>query len=160
MYLTHTVLPADLYVFDESMERLLVFTHETDFWELEDEQPMKCAASRFCMMYGFDLPPAAGYGTIRSLLLSEPAPDSSLSVELSLSCSKFFRQFTVTKQAKEDGAGYGYFFDFDEGTVYASLEEAEEAAVFGDLSLTEIAGMEDARFDLIAVDGRAPKAQP
>lgn len=156
MYLTHTVLPADLYVFDESMERLLVFTHETDFWELEDEQPMKCAASRFCMMYGFDLPPAADYGAIRSLLLSEPAPDSSLSVELSLSCSKFFRRFTVTKQAKEDGAGYGYFFDFDEGTVYASLEEAEEAAVFGGLSLTEIAGMEDARFDLIAVDGSRP----
>jgi hypothetical protein len=27
------------------------------------------------------------------------------------------------------------------------------AAVFGGLSLTEIAGMEDARFDLIAADG-------
>ena len=56
MYLTHTVLPADLYVFDERMEHLLVFTHETDYWELEDEQPMKCAASRFCMMSGFELP--------------------------------------------------------------------------------------------------------
>ena len=59
----------------------------------------------------------------------------------------------MTKRAWKDGAGYGYFFDFDEGTVYASLEEAEEAAVFGGLSLTEIAGMEDARFDLIAADG-------
>lgn len=156
MYLTHTVLPADLYVFDESMERLLVFTHETDFWELEDEQPMKCAASRFCMMYGFDLPDAADHGAIRSLLLSEPAPDAPLTVELSLSCSKFFRRFTVTKRARKDGAGYGYGFDFDPQAEYASWEEAEEAAVFGGLSLKEIAGMKDARFDLIAADGPDP----
>ena len=156
MYLTHTVLPADLYVFDESMERLLVFTHETDFWELEDEQPMKCAASRFCMMYGFDLPPAADYGDIRSSLLSEPAADAPFAVELSLSCSKFFRRFTVTKRAKEDGAGYGYGFDFDTQTEYATWEEAEKATVFGGLSLKEAAEMKDVRFDLIGTDEHKP----
>lgn len=56
MYLADRILPADLYVFDSSMEHLLVFTHENDYWELELEQPMKAAASRFCMMYGFELP--------------------------------------------------------------------------------------------------------
>ena len=53
-YLADRVLPDDLYVFDTGMERLLVFTHENDFWDLELEQPMKAAASRFCKMYGFD----------------------------------------------------------------------------------------------------------
>lgn len=54
MYLADKVLPDDLYVFDAAMEHLLVFTHENDYWELELEQPMKAAASRFCKMYGFE----------------------------------------------------------------------------------------------------------
>lgn len=54
MYLENTVLPEDLYVFDLSMEHMIVFTHENDFWGSELEQPMEAAASRVCMMYGFD----------------------------------------------------------------------------------------------------------
>lgn len=55
MYLADVVFPYDLYVFDDAMEHLLVFTHENDFWELELEEPMKAAASRFCKVYGFEL---------------------------------------------------------------------------------------------------------
>lgn len=106
MYLTHTILPADIYVFDVSMQHLLVFTHETDYWELEDEQPMKCAASRFCMMRGFELPEAVTYEKIRSMIASELAPDSSLEIEMSYSCSMEFRQFIVSKRTKEDNTGY------------------------------------------------------
>ncbi len=53
MYFPDAILPDDLYVFDAEMERLLVFTHETDCRDMELEQPMKAAESRFCMMYGF-----------------------------------------------------------------------------------------------------------
>lgn len=153
MYLTHLVLPADLYVFDESMEHLLVFTHETDYWELEDEQPMKCAASRFCMMCGFDLPEAVTYEKIRSMLTSELAPDSSLEIEMSYSCSMAFRQFIVSKWTKEDNTGYGYRFDFDSNTDYATWEEAEKAKVFNDKSLKEISELNGVRFDIIKIDG-------
>ena len=116
MYLAHTVLPADLYVFDESMEHMLVFTHETDYWELEDEQPMKCAESRFCMMCGFELPEAVTYETIQTMLAS----DASLEIELSYSCSMYFRQFIVSKRTKEDHTGYEYWFDFAPNTRYAT----------------------------------------
>lgn len=156
MYLAHTVLPADIYVFDESMEHLLVFTHETDYWELEDEQPMKCAASRFCMMCGFELPEAATYEKIRSMLASELAPDSSLEIEMSYSCPMFFRQFIVSKWTKEDNTGYEYWFDFDPNTDYATWEEAENAKVFNDLSLKEISELKGVRFDMIAIDGNTP----
>ena len=54
MYLANTVLPEDLYVFDGAMEHMLVFTHENDHWDLEIEQPMVAAASRYCMAYGFE----------------------------------------------------------------------------------------------------------
>ena len=153
MYLTHLVLPADLYVFDESMEHLLVFTHETDYWELEDEQPMKCAASRFCMMCGFELPEAVTYEKIRSMLTSELAPDSSLEIEMSYSCSMYFRQFIVSKWTKEDNTGYEYWFDFDANTNYSTWEEAENAKVFNDKSLKEISELNGVRFDIIKVDG-------
>ena len=153
MYLTHLVLPADLYVFDESMEHLLVFTHETDYWELEDEQPMKCAASRFCMMYGFELPEAVTYEKIRSMLTSELALDSSLEIEMSYSCSMYFRQFIVSKWTKEDNTGYEYWFDFDSNTNYPTWEEAENAKVFNNLSLIEVSELPGVRFDIIQIDG-------
>ena len=157
MYLTHLVLPADLYVFDESMEHLLVFTHETDYWELEDEQPMKCAASRFCMMCGFNLPEAVTYEKIRSVLTSELAPDSSLEIEMSYSCSMYFRQFIVSKWTKEDNTGYEYWFDFDSNTDFSTWEEAENAKVFNDKSLKEISELNGVRFDIIEVNGNEYK---
>ena len=153
MYLAHTVLPADLYVFDESMEHLLVFTHETDYWELEDERPMKCAASRFCMMCGFELPEAVTYEKIRSMLTSELAPDSSLEIEMSYSYSMYFRQFIVSKWTKEDNTEYEYWFDFDSNTNYPTWEEAENAKVFNDKSLKEISELNGVRFDIVQVDG-------
>lgn len=52
-WLDNTILPDDLYVFDENMERVVIFTHEYDFWELETtDEYMKCADSRFCLAYG------------------------------------------------------------------------------------------------------------
>ena len=153
MYLAHPVLPADLYVFDASMEHLLVFTHETDYWELEDEQPMKCAESRFCMMCGFELPEAVTYEKIRSMLMSELAPDSSLEMEISYSCSEYFRQFIISNWTKEDNTGYEYWFDFDSNTNYPTWEEAENAKVFNDKSLKEISEQNGVRFDIIKVDG-------
>ena len=154
MYLTHLVLPADLYVFDESMEHLLVFTHETDYWELEDEQPMKCAASRFCMMCGFELPEAVTYEKIRSMLTSELAPDSSLEIEISYSCSMYFRQLVIKKSKSENNLGYVYMLDSDvSDIVYSSWEEAENAKVFNNLSLIEVSELPGVRFDIIKVNG-------
>lgn len=155
-YLACVVLPADLYVFDASMEHLLVFTHETDYWELEDEQPMKCAASRFCMMCGFELPEAVTYERIRAMLDAELAPRSSLEMEMSYSCSMYFRRFTISKRAKEDNTIYEYWFDFAPHTVYATREEAENAKVFNDISLKEVSELKGVRFDIIAIDGNAP----
>lgn len=156
MYLTHTVLPADLYVFDASMEHLLVFTHETDYWELEDEQPMKCAASRFCMMCGFELPEAVTYGKIRSMLMSELAIDSSLEMEISYSCSMYFRQLLVSKKVNDDHSEYAYRFDYDPtDTVYPSWEEAENAKIFNGLSLKEVSELKGVRFDIIKINGNA-----
>lgn len=54
MYLSDVILPEDLYVFDANMQYMIVFTHEYD-WDQELEEPMKAAASRFCMAYGFDV---------------------------------------------------------------------------------------------------------
>ena len=54
MYLADAVLPEDLYVFDESMDHLLVFTHENDDWALELAEPMIAAESRYCLMVGFE----------------------------------------------------------------------------------------------------------
>lgn len=51
MYNPAPVLPEDLYVFDESMEWFIVFTHETADWESETDEPMKAAASRYCIVY-------------------------------------------------------------------------------------------------------------
>ncbi len=153
MYLAHTVLPEDLYVFDASMEHLLVFTHENDHWELEIDQPMKAAASRFCMMCGFELPKAVTYDKIRALLTPELAPDSSLEIEMSYSCAKYFRQFIVSKWTNEDNTGYEYWFDFDSDTDYATWEQAENAKVFNDLSLKEVSELGGVRFDIIKIDG-------
>jgi hypothetical protein len=138
------------------MNHLLVFTHETDYWELEDEQPMKCAASRFCMMCGFELPEAVTYEKIKTMLEAELAPNSSLEIEISYSCSMYFRQFIVSKLTKEDNTGYEYWFDFDSDTDYATWEEAENAKVFNDLSLKDVSKLNGVRFDIIAIDGNTP----
>ena len=49
--LENQVLPHDLYICTPEMERLIVFTHETDDW---DEDPIKAAESRVCFAFGFD----------------------------------------------------------------------------------------------------------
>lgn len=148
MYLATTILPADLYVFDETMEHLLVFTHETDYWELEDEDPMRCAASRLCLMAGFELPEQTGYEQIRALLESE----AELKMEISYSCTMLFRQFIITKQAGAEGAAPRYAFDFDANTIYATWEAAEDAKVFNGLSLKEISEQNGVRFDLLKIN--------
>jgi hypothetical protein len=147
------VLPDDLYVFDEEMKHLLVFTHENDHWELEIEQPLKAAESRFCMMYGFELEPSVTYEKIREMLSLDLSPDSSLEIEISYCCSMYFRQFVVSKWSNEDNTGYEYWFDFDASTSYASWEDAESSKVFGDLSLKEISELEGVRFDIISING-------
>lgn len=50
MYNPEEILPADLYVFDSTMSWFIVFTHETTDWESEIEEPMKAAASRYCII--------------------------------------------------------------------------------------------------------------
>lgn len=147
MYLTNTVLPEDIYVFDKSMEHLLVFTHETDYWELEDEQPMKCAASRFCMMYGFELPEDVTYGKIRTAVT---ALKVNASLEISYSCSMYFRQIRVSKRQKENSTRYVYRFDYPD-KEYATWEEAENDPVFNDLSLKEVSELSGVRFDIISM---------
>lgn len=44
-------LPEDLYIFDETYEWMIVFTHETD-WDAEDTEGE--LDTRFCRAYGFD----------------------------------------------------------------------------------------------------------
>ena len=51
MYNPNPILPEDLYIFDESMKWLIVFTHETMDWESEIDDPMKSAQSRYCIVY-------------------------------------------------------------------------------------------------------------
>ena len=53
MYLGTAVLPWDIYVFDEAMEHLLVFTHEHDDWDPELDDPVGAANTRFCLAWGF-----------------------------------------------------------------------------------------------------------
>ena len=152
-YLEHTILPADLYVFDESMEHLLVFTHETDYWELEDEEPMKCAESRFCMMCGFELPEAVTYEKIRTLMKAELSSDSVFEMELSYSCSMYFRQFMVSKRMNDSHTDYAYCFDYDSADTYHTWEEAENAKIFNGLSLIEVSALAGVRFDIIKIKG-------
>lgn len=49
-FLENQVLPEDLYVCTPEMDRLIVFTHETDDW---DEDPVKACESRVCFAFGF-----------------------------------------------------------------------------------------------------------
>ena len=51
MYNPDAVLPEDLYVFDESMTWLVVFTHETTDWEFDENNPMKQAETRYCIIH-------------------------------------------------------------------------------------------------------------
>lgn len=51
MYYPNAVLPEDLYVFDESMTWLVVFTHETTDWEFDENNPMKQAETRYCIIH-------------------------------------------------------------------------------------------------------------
>lgn len=53
MHYDDFVLPDDLYVFDKSMKWTIVFTHETEDWESEIDNPMKAAQSRICIAQGF-----------------------------------------------------------------------------------------------------------
>ena len=50
MYNPDAILSDDLYVFDCSMKRCVVFTHETTHWESEVDNPMKDAQSRLCIV--------------------------------------------------------------------------------------------------------------
>ena len=50
LYNADAFLPEDLYVFDLSMKWCVVFTHETTNWELEIDNPMKAAESRYCII--------------------------------------------------------------------------------------------------------------
>ena len=52
MYRDDYILPSDLYVFDENMQFMIVFTHENDNWEAEIDEPMKAAKARICIAYG------------------------------------------------------------------------------------------------------------
>lgn len=156
-YLADTVLPEDLYVFDEAMEHLLVFTHESDFWELELTDPMRCAASRYCMMHGFDLPMPTEFESIRSILRAELAYGSSLEVEMSFSIPGFYRRFIITKGWNDDRTDCCYWFDFDAETDYPSLDDAEHARVFVDMSLLDISRVEGCRFDVIGINGNEVK---
>ena len=51
MYNPDAVLPKDLYVFDESMTWLVVFTHETTDWEFDENNPITQAETRYCMIH-------------------------------------------------------------------------------------------------------------
>lgn len=44
-------LEEDIYVFDASMRWCVIFTHENEHWELELEEPMRAARSRYCLIY-------------------------------------------------------------------------------------------------------------
>ena len=50
MYLADAMLPEDIYVFDESMDWVIVFTHETSDWDAELYDMMKAAESRVCII--------------------------------------------------------------------------------------------------------------
>ena len=50
MYNPDPVLVEDLYVFPESLEWAIVFTHETTDWDSELDDPMKAAESRVCIL--------------------------------------------------------------------------------------------------------------
>ena len=54
MYRNDYILPVDLYVFTPTMDKMIVFTHETTDWESELDDPMKAAESRVCIAYGFE----------------------------------------------------------------------------------------------------------
>ncbi len=49
-YAAEHILPEDLYVFNEAMTWLVIFTHETTDWESEWTDPMKAAESRYCIL--------------------------------------------------------------------------------------------------------------
>ncbi len=51
-YNLEQILPEDLYVFDETYEWVIVFTHETD-WRVEGLE--EAANTRLCFAYGFDI---------------------------------------------------------------------------------------------------------
>ena len=50
MYLADALLPEDVYVFNERMDWVIVFTHETSDWDAERYDMMKAAKSRVCIM--------------------------------------------------------------------------------------------------------------
>ncbi len=50
-YNHNTFLAEDIYVFDTSMDWCVVFTHEFTDWESQNDNPMKSAESRICIIY-------------------------------------------------------------------------------------------------------------
>lgn len=55
MYLANTILPEDLYVFSPEMDRVLIFTHETDDYEAElADDYIRQAESRICFACNFE----------------------------------------------------------------------------------------------------------
>ena len=145
------MLPGDLYVFDPSMDHLLVFTHENDFWELESTQPMVAAKSRFCMCEGFPLPPAASYEELKAAIAKSPKPNTVLTLELSYALKGYFRAFTVCKRLASDRKGYEYWFDHASEIRYTSIEALEQAKAFYEDSLLTVAADPTVRFEIHSV---------
>ena len=145
------LLPDDLYVFDPSMERLLVFTHENDFWDLESTQPMVAAKSRFCMCEGFPLPPAASYEELKAAIAKSPKPNTVLTLELSYALKGYFRAFTVCKRLASDRKGYEYWFEHASEIRYTSIEALEQAKAFYEDSLLTVAADPTVRFEIHSV---------
>ena len=150
-YLEDAMLPVDLYVFDPTMEHLLVFTHENDFWDLESTQPMVAAKSRFCMCEGFPLPPAASYEELKAAIAKSPKPNTVLTLELSYALKGYFRAFTVCKRLASDRKGYEYWFDHAPEIRYTSIEALEQAKAFYEDSLLTVAADPTVRFEIHSV---------
>ena len=151
-YLENALFPDDVYVFDGSMEHLLVFTHENDFWELEDEQPLLAAASRFCMMAGFPPPKDVTYEQIRTLLSASPDEGAVCELEMYYSGARDFRPFTV--HWKKLPNGMRYWLNFAPDAHYDSLEALEDDGIFNGRSLSQIAAEEAVRFGIRSLNGR------
>lgn len=152
MFLEETVLPEDLYVFDEKMEHLLVFTHETDHWELEWDDPMGCAASRFCMSYGFSVPKRISYGEINELLKKRLDKDDSFELTISYSGSSCFWEFTIFKKALDNKTNQ-YWFGFSPKIIYMTLEQLMQSHAFNGKTLKEISQLVGVSFKIVSING-------
>ncbi len=149
-YLADAILPGDLYVFDPSMEHLLVFTHEHDFWDLVRTQPMVAAKSRYCMCHGFELPPEASYEELKAAFTSRQKDGTITAVECSYSLPGYYRAFTVCKQTMSNQST-SYWFDHAPDDRYTSVEELEVAKAFCEESLLSVSQKPSVRFEIHSV---------